>query len=70
LLSISNCSELAAFNMRHILVDAARKRGTGKRGGKFVRMNLDEVSAVSPDRGREAIALDEALTRLAELCWT
>jgi RNA polymerase sigma-70 factor, ECF subfamily len=58
---------VSAQIMRHILVDAARKRGTGKRGGKVVRMNLDEVSAVSPDRGGEVIALDEALTRLAEL---
>jgi RNA polymerase sigma-70 factor, ECF subfamily len=39
---------VSAQIMRHILVDAARKRGTGKRGGKFVRMNLDEVSASRP----------------------
>ena len=58
---------VSAQIMRHILVDAARKRGTGKRGGKFVHMNLDEVSAVSPDKGSEVIALDEALTRLAEI---
>ena len=58
---------VSAQIMRHILVDAARKRGTGKRGGQFVRMNLDEVSAISPDRGSEVIALDEALTRLAEI---
>jgi RNA polymerase sigma factor (TIGR02999 family) len=58
---------VSAQIMRRILVDAARKRGTGKRGGKFVRMNLDEISVISPDKGRAVIALDEALDRLAEI---
>ena len=52
--------------MRRILLDAARKRLAGKRGGGAPRVNLDEVPDVSSRRASEMIALDDALTALAE----
>jgi RNA polymerase sigma factor (TIGR02999 family) len=58
---------VAAQIMRHILLDAARKRGAGKRGGDAERVNLDEIPDIASARGSQLIALDEALTRLAEV---
>jgi RNA polymerase sigma-70 factor (ECF subfamily) len=58
---------VAAQIMRHILLDAARKRGAGKRGGNAERVNLDEIPDIATGRGSQLIALDEALTRLAEV---
>jgi RNA polymerase sigma factor (TIGR02999 family) len=53
--------------MRRILLDAARKRGTAKRGGQVPRVNLEEIPDLFHNRRDELIALDEALTRLAEI---
>jgi RNA polymerase sigma-70 factor, ECF subfamily len=58
---------VSARIMRRILLDRARKRGTAKRGGKTPRVDLDEVPDLSSQRGRELIALDDALNRLAEI---
>jgi RNA polymerase sigma factor (TIGR02999 family) len=58
---------VAAQIMHHILLDAARKRVTAKRGGDSPRVNLDEIADLSWQRGNEVIALDGALTRLAQL---
>ena len=52
--------------MRRILVDAARARGAGKRGGAAGKFNLDESIDALPQRGAELIALDEALSALAQ----
>jgi RNA polymerase sigma factor (TIGR02999 family) len=57
---------VAARIMRRILLDAARKRSASKRGGEVVRVNLNEIPDLAAVRGREMIALDDALTRLAE----
>jgi RNA polymerase sigma factor (TIGR02999 family) len=57
---------VAAQTMRRILVDHARARGRGRRGGGAVRVTLDEGLAAAPARGLDVIALDEALGRLAE----
>jgi RNA polymerase sigma-70 factor, ECF subfamily len=57
---------VSARIMRRILRDAARKRAAGKRGGEAVRVNLDEIPDLGAVRGREMIALDDALKRLAE----
>jgi RNA polymerase sigma-70 factor (ECF subfamily) len=56
---------VAAQLMRHILVDHARGRVAGKRGGSTPRLVLDPelVPAQSP----ELDALDDALVRLAAL---
>ena len=58
---------VAAQMMRRILLDAARKRGTAKRGGHFARVNLDVVPDFSSSREPELIALDTALDSLARI---
>lgn len=57
---------VAAQIMRRILVDHARKRIAGKRGGGFEMLPLDEGLVFSPQRSKELVRLDEAMTRLAE----
>ena len=56
---------LSAELMRRILVDAARSRGSGKRGGGVAKINLDETPVLSPEPDRFILALDEALAALA-----
>jgi RNA polymerase sigma factor (TIGR02999 family) len=58
---------LAAHMMRHILVDHARGARRGKRGGGIRGLALDEAFIVSPQKSAELLALDEALSRLAEI---
>ena len=58
---------VSAQMMRRILVDAARARGAGKRGGGAPHLNLNDSIDAMPDRGAELIALDEALDSLARL---
>lgn len=56
----------AAQAMRRILIDHARRKGAAKRGGDRQRIPLDlEEAAVLPRRP-DLVALDEALSRLAE----
>jgi RNA polymerase sigma factor (TIGR02999 family) len=55
----------AAEAMRRILVERARARGSGKRGGGRERLDLDGLAVASPERPDDLLALDEALTRLA-----
>jgi RNA polymerase sigma factor (TIGR02999 family) len=57
---------VSAQIMRRILLDRARRRVAGKRGGEAPRVNLDEIADVAPVRDRELIALDDALKTLAE----
>jgi RNA polymerase sigma-70 factor (ECF subfamily) len=57
---------VAAKAMRHVLVDHARKRRASKRGGEVRIEQLDEGADIGVARGAEMIALDEALTSLAE----
>jgi RNA polymerase sigma factor (TIGR02999 family) len=52
---------MAAQMMRRILVDAARARGSQKRGGLAPRVNLDETAIFSPAPDRSILELDEAL---------
>jgi RNA polymerase sigma factor (TIGR02999 family) len=58
---------VAAQAMRRILVDAARARGARKRGGGVAVEALDEAAAVAPQREASLVALDDALTALAEV---
>ena len=51
--------------MRHILVDHARARGAGKRGGPLARVTFDEGLAVSTEQRPDVVALDDALEALA-----
>ena len=57
---------ISAQLMRRVLVDAARRRKSEKRGGDRVRVTLaDDVKSV--DDQADVVAIDEALTRLAAL---
>ncbi|MBE3099113.1 MAG: sigma-70 family RNA polymerase sigma factor [Planctomycetes bacterium] len=56
---------VSAQLMRRILVDAARARGSLKRGGDVVRVPLDDELPVFSERGDDLVAVDEALTALA-----
>ena len=64
---------VSAQMMRRILVDAARTRASGKRGGQLQRVNhstavnFDELPDFRGNRGAELIALDDALNALAEM---
>jgi RNA polymerase sigma factor (TIGR02999 family) len=52
--------------MRHILVDYARTRQRGKRGGAQTKISLEDAATLSSSSDPELIALDEALNALAE----
>lgn len=56
------CSQM----MRRILVDHARRQGSGKRGGAL-QVAVDEALLGSRARGVEVEALDEALTELCRI---
>jgi RNA polymerase sigma factor (TIGR02999 family) len=56
----------AAEAMRRVLVDHARGRDAGKRGGGRVRVPLDEALVAIEGQGLDVIALHEALGRLAQ----
>lgn len=57
---------VAAVAMRRILVDSARRRQAGKRGGGDARIDLDAIDAglVSDAEIPELLAVDAALDRL------
>ena len=55
----------AAQAMRHILVDHARARATGKRAGDAIRIPLDDAVDAAAEGGVDLVALHEALDRLA-----
>jgi RNA polymerase sigma factor (TIGR02999 family) len=57
------CAQL----MRRILVDYARSRRYQKRGGGIQLAPFDEMLIAPRERGRDLVALDEALTALASL---
>ena len=58
---------VAAQIMRRVLVDHARAYQTNKRGGKEIRISLEEDALLfSPEQSEDLVALDEALKRLAE----
>jgi RNA polymerase sigma factor (TIGR02999 family) len=56
---------IAARSMRQILIERARARGTGKRGGDRVRVTFDAGIMAAPEQTLDLEALDEALSRLA-----
>ena len=58
---------IAASLMRRILVEHARASQARKRGGEWDTVSLNEGTLPAPERASEILALDEALTRLAEL---
>jgi len=56
---------LAAQQMRRILVDHARAKHAGKRGG--IKISLDEIYQISSEPDGDLSQVDEALTELQEL---
>jgi RNA polymerase sigma factor (TIGR02999 family) len=57
---------VASQVMRHVLVDYARERQRGKRGGGAVHIPLDAAVVLSPDQVEHIVAVDLALERLAK----
>lgn len=55
---------VVAQMMRRILVDHARSRNYEKRGQGARRVSLDEMTPASEERGRDLVALDDALKAL------
>jgi RNA polymerase sigma factor (TIGR02999 family) len=58
---------LCARAMREILIDHARARGSAKRGGNQVMIELDENLAAHASPEANLLELDDALKRLAEI---
>jgi RNA polymerase sigma-70 factor, ECF subfamily len=57
---------VAAQLMRQILVDHARRHRSSKRGGAQQKLTLDEAVDYSQSRDVDLLALDDALTALAQ----
>lgn len=58
---------LAARAMRQVVVDAFRRRSSAKRGGGMAGIELVEDRIPAEMRGEELLAIDDALTSLADL---
>jgi len=58
---------VSAQMMRRILVDFARDRKYLKRGGGALRVSLADADSLTEQRSADLVALDEALTALAEV---
>jgi len=59
---------IAAQTMRRVLLDYARQRHAGKRGGEGARkVTIDAELLIGDDRIEEVVALDEILERLSEM---
>jgi RNA polymerase sigma factor (TIGR02999 family) len=56
---------VSAQMMRRILVDFARNRHYLKRGGGALQVSLAEAAGISSERGKDLVALDDALNSLA-----
>lgn len=56
----------AGESMRRILVEIARRKKRLKHGGNLERVDIDHVELAAPRPDDELLAVDEALTHLAE----
>lgn len=57
----------AATVMRHLLVDHARRRNAGKRGGGVARLQLEDDRYASDDDSQAVIALDDAIREISAI---
>ncbi|WP_165071060.1 ECF-type sigma factor [Paludisphaera rhizosphaerae] len=57
----------AARAMREVLIDHARRRAAGRRGGKWKRVPMDGVVDYFEQQGLDVIAVHESLDRLAKM---
>jgi len=58
---------IAATTMRRVLIDHARSKASAKRGNAARKREVDEADAVRWEDPAELLALDEALSELAQL---
>ena len=58
---------IASRMMRRVLIDHARAHATDKRGGRAVRLSLEDVELPAEQRAAGLVALDEALERLGQM---
>jgi RNA polymerase sigma factor (TIGR02999 family) len=58
---------ISAQMMRRILVDAARAKGSHKRGGDVARVNVEDTAVLSPQQDSSIVALDDALEAFAKV---
>jgi RNA polymerase sigma factor (TIGR02999 family) len=58
---------IAARAMRQVLIEAARRRNAGKRGGGLAVITFDEAIDQPVNGAEELLALNDALTELARL---
>jgi RNA polymerase sigma factor (TIGR02999 family) len=58
---------VAARAMRQVLIEAARRRKAGKRGGGVAMVTFDEAIDGAADSAEDLLALDDALEELARL---
>jgi len=58
---------MCAHLMRRILLDRARRRMAGKRGGRLVMLPLERIPDLGAAKDRQLIAIDDALNALAAL---
>ena len=59
--------DAAAVTMRRVLVDHARRVGSGKRGGSWRRVTLGGMESDDPSANVDLLALHDALEQLEEL---
>jgi RNA polymerase sigma factor (TIGR02999 family) len=57
----------AAEAMRRILIDQARRKQSGRRGGGQKRLPLEHVEISAPEPSLDLLALDEALERFEQV---
>lgn len=57
---------IASKAMRQILIQHARKHNAQKRGGSWHRLSLDDTQISVEEKAGALVALDDALTHLAE----
>lgn len=57
----------ASVAIRRILIDNARRKGRRKHGGEFLRVDLEATAPALPEPAEDLLALDDALTKLAEV---
>jgi RNA polymerase sigma factor (TIGR02999 family) len=67
--SLLHFKRIAARAMRQVLVEAARRRNSSKRGGGWglTLVTFDETTDTAAASGRDLIALDAALEELARM---
>lgn len=64
----SHFMAVASMAMRQILTDHARRKRAARRGGEMGKVSADSIQLEGPDEGGvDVVALDDALTKLAEL---